>query len=329
MDQQHKESKHSHIWRRMANSHNWLSIKATRRNKKNKRLIKSKHIAPVLPLNQMKLLYWCPPKLLLNKEMNRQFWLLGLLYNRLLNLMHLQLQTMKMEWKALVQAQNEVIMTALTRNLIVLLAKSLPLVPQPVAGMALTCRQGQGEEIYQRSPLSALTLQGQEDRGLLGENGPPYGLLTIKNTKHKQSLQTKVSQELLKHIYKSWLTTTLSSGTVEVLGVTEKLSNHLSQNILLLLYVCRKPCLNQIKYRHLNIIQHIIKVAFMDMVVFAVLSKTTSSIVKFNFKLICSCRSLYYHQWELYTVAPVYASPSETINELAFDRMIKSDKHIL
>ena len=79
-------------------------------------------------------------------------------YHRLLNLMHLQLQTMKMKWKALMQDQNEVIMTALTRNLIVLSAKSLPLVPQPVGGMALACRQGQEEEIYQRSPLSALTL---------------------------------------------------------------------------------------------------------------------------------------------------------------------------
>ena len=36
MDQQHKESKHCHIWRRMANSNNWLSIKATRRNQKPK-----------------------------------------------------------------------------------------------------------------------------------------------------------------------------------------------------------------------------------------------------------------------------------------------------
>ena len=148
---------------------------------------------------------------------SKQFRILGLLYHRLLNLMHLQLQSMKIKWKALMQDQNEVIMTALTRNLIVLSAKSLPLVPQPVGGMTLTCRQGQDEEIYQRSPLFALTLQDQEDRGLLGENGLPYGLLTIKNTKHKQSLRTKVSQELLKiHSYKSWLTTTLSSGTVEV-----------------------------------------------------------------------------------------------------------------
>ena len=156
------------------------------------------------------------------QKMNRQFRILGLLYHRLLNLMHLQLLTMKMKWKALMQDQNEVIMTALTRNQIVLSAKSLPLVPQSVGGMALTCRQGQEEEIYQRSPLSALTLQDQEDRGLLGENGLPYGLLTIKNTKHKQSLRTKVSQELLKiHTYKSWLTTTLSSGIVEVLEVIE------------------------------------------------------------------------------------------------------------
>ena len=40
MDQQHKESKHFQIWRRMANSHNWLSIKATRRNQKPKVLSK-------------------------------------------------------------------------------------------------------------------------------------------------------------------------------------------------------------------------------------------------------------------------------------------------
>ena len=49
--------------------------------------------------------------------------------------------------------------------------KSLPLVPQPIGGMALPCRQGQEGEIYQRSPLSTLTLQNQEDRGLLWEIG--------------------------------------------------------------------------------------------------------------------------------------------------------------
>ena len=47
------------------------------------------------------------------------------------------------------------------------------------------CRQEQEGEIHQRSPLSALTLQDQEDRGLLGENGLPYGLLTIKNIRIK------------------------------------------------------------------------------------------------------------------------------------------------
>ena len=108
------------------------------------------------------------------------------------------------------------------------------------------------------------------------------------NEKRKAQIKpSKQSQELLKHIYKSWLTTTLSSGTVEVLEVTEKISNYLSQNIILLLYVCKKPYLNQIKYKYLNINQHFIIVAFMDMMVFAFLSKTTSSIVTFNFKLIC------------------------------------------
>ena len=156
--------------------------------------------------------------------MNQQFQILDLHHHWLFNMKHLQLQMTKMKWKTLLQAQNEVIMIALTRNLIVQSAKSLPLVPQPVGGMALPCRQGQEGEIHQRSLLSALTLQDQEDRGLLGENGLPYGLLTNKNTKHKQSLRNKVSQRLLQiHTYKSGLTTTLSSGTVEVLGATEKM----------------------------------------------------------------------------------------------------------
>ena len=171
----------------------------------------------------MKLLYLCPPKLLLNKEMNRQFRILGLLYHRLPNLMHLQLQTMIMKWKVLMQDQNEVIMTALTRNQIVLSAKSLPLVPQPVGGMALTCRQGQEEEIYQRSPLPALTLQDQEDRDCLGEIDLLYDSLIIQNPRCHLNQETKVSQRKIKiRPTKSWLPTTSSSGIVEVLGVIEK-----------------------------------------------------------------------------------------------------------
>ena len=45
---------------------------------------------------------------------------------------------------------------------------------------------------------------------------------------------------------------------VEVLGVTEKISNYLSQNILLLLYVYKKLCWHHTKHKHLNITQHII-----------------------------------------------------------------------
>ena len=89
------------------------------------------------------------------------------------------------EMESINARSNEVITIALTRNLIVLSAKSLPLVPQPVGGMALPCRQGQEGEIHQRSLLSALTLQDQEDRGLLGENGLSYGLLTNKNIRIK------------------------------------------------------------------------------------------------------------------------------------------------
>ena len=74
---------------------------------------------------------------------------------------------------------------------------------------------------------------------------------------------------------------------VEVLGVTEKISNYLSQNILLLLYVYKKLCWHHIKHKHLNITQPIIKMVFMGMVVFAFLLEINSFIAKFNFKLIC------------------------------------------
>ena len=48
----------------------------------------------------------------------------------------------------------------------------------------------------------------------------------------------------------------------------------------------KKPCLNEIKYKHLNIIQHIIKIVSTDMMESVFLLKTTSFIAKFNFKLI-------------------------------------------
>ena len=169
--------------------------------KNQKSLIKIKHRAPVLPFNQMKLLFRCPPKLLLNKEMNRQFRIIGLLYHRLLNLMHLQLQTMKVKLKALLQDQNEVIMTALTRNLIVLSAKSLPLVPHPVGGMALTCRQGQEEDIYQRSPFSAQTLPRPGGQGSSGGERSP--IRPPDNQKHKA--QTKPSNQSKSRVTKTHL----------------------------------------------------------------------------------------------------------------------------
>ena len=191
--------------------------------------------------------------------------------------------------------------------------------------MALSCQRGQEGEVCQTSPLSALTLQDQEERDRLGEIGLPYDSLIVQNPLCHQNQAIKVNQRKIKiRPTKSWLTTTSSSGIVEVLRVIEKTKNCLYLNILLLLYVCKKPCLNEIKYKHLNIIQHIIKIVSTDMVESVFLSKTTSFIAKFNFKL--THKPLQFVQpsiikhilWLRYMFLPV------KLNELAFDRMIKS-----
>ena len=84
--------------------------------------------------------------------------------------------------------------------------------------MALSCQRGQEGEVRQRSPLSALTLQDQEDRDRLG-----YDSLRVQNPLCHQNQAIKVNQRMIKiRPTKSWLTTTSSSGTVEVLGVIEK-----------------------------------------------------------------------------------------------------------
>ena len=78
--------------------------------------------------------------------------------------------------------------------------------------MQLCCRE-----------LSALTLQDQEDRDRLGEIGLLYDSLMVQNPLCHQSQEIKVNQRKIKiRPTKSWLTTTSSSGTVEVLGVIEK-----------------------------------------------------------------------------------------------------------
>ena len=67
---------------------------------------------------------------------------------------------------------------------------------------------------------------------------PPPPLKPLGTIKTAIKDKTKSKEKI--HLHKSWLTTTKSSGTVEVLGVTEKISHYLSQNILLLLYVYKK-----------------------------------------------------------------------------------------
>ena len=83
--------------------------------------------------------------------------------------------------------------------------------------------KGAGRGVRQRSPLSTLTLQDQEDRDRLGEIGLPYDSLMVQNPLCHQNKAIKVNQRMIKiRPIKSWLTTTSSSGTVEVLGVIEK-----------------------------------------------------------------------------------------------------------
>ena len=83
--------------------------------------------------------------------------------------------------------------------------------------------RGQEGEVRQRSPLSALTLQDQEDRDRLREIDLLYDSLRVQNPLCHQNQAIKVNQRMIKiRPTKSWLTTTSSSGTVEVLGVIEK-----------------------------------------------------------------------------------------------------------
>ena len=80
------------------------------------------------------------------------------------------------------------------------------------------------------------------------------------------------------------------------------------------------------KYKHLNIIQHIIKVAFMDMdggVCILVKNNFIHSQVQFQADLQAVAVFITINN-KTYTVASVYVPPSETLNELVFDRMIKS-----
>ena len=146
-------------------------------------------------------------------------------------------------------------------------------------------QKGEEGQACQRSPLYVLTLQDYEDRDRLGGLDLPYDSLMVRNSLLLQNQPIKVNQVMINNrTTKAWLTTTSSSGIVEVLGAIEKTYNCLYQNILLL-YGCNKPCLNQIKHKHSNI-QHIINTVSTDMVESVFLSKTTPFIAKFNFKLI-------------------------------------------
>ena len=140
--------------------------------------------------------------------------------------------------------------------------------------------RGQGSSQGDKSPTrtprfstntgegSASSAQGGRNRGPLNRHPPFKPPGTIKTaTKDKTKLKEK-------------------NTPVEVLGVTEKISNYLPQNILLLLYVYKKLCWHHIRHKLLNPIQPIIKVVFMGMVVSAFLLKIASFITQFNFKLI-------------------------------------------
>ena len=89
--------------------------------------------------------------------------------------------------------------------------------------MARKCQRGQEGEVRQRSQLSALTLQDQEDRDRLGEIDLLYDSLRVQNPLCHQNQASIINKRMIKiRPTKSWLTTTSSSGTVEVLGVIEK-----------------------------------------------------------------------------------------------------------
>ena len=139
--------------------------------------------------------------------------------NQSLHLIRLLVKMLMMKWIILLLAQKEiVVMIALMRNQIVLEQKSLLLVPQPAGRMALLCQKEGKGEIYQRSLTSLLTLLNleegspvreislpdgipdlqltqmkdpwQENRGLMGEIGLPYGTLMVKTPGLQISLHT-------------------------------------------------------------------------------------------------------------------------------------------
>ena len=111
-------------------------------------------------------------KQLQNKKMKPQSRVLSLLYNLQLQMM------MKMKSKCLQWATKELSMRlALKRNLPILFQpKELPLVPWPVGRIALKCQRGQEGEVFQRSPLSALTLPRSGGQGSSGRDRSPTRL---------------------------------------------------------------------------------------------------------------------------------------------------------
>ena len=86
------------------------------------------------------------------------------------------------------------------------------------------------EAVYYQTQVGYIdnvSIKGEDDMLRINKSTPCTPTPQSHLTQRKQQLKTKRSQKKKNNIYKSWLTTTLSSGIVEVLGVIEKISNYL------------------------------------------------------------------------------------------------------
>ena len=166
------------IWRRLAKAIPLILYWNDLTTLKIKSLFKIMYLAPVLPLN-----YLCSPKLFLNEKLNQQFRILALLHHWLLNLKHLQLPMMKMKWKTLAQAQNEVISSDEEPNSPVSIKPASSSPASGRDGISVPTGTGRGD------PSKISTFCPNPPRpggqGSSGGIGLPYGLLIIKNTRLK------------------------------------------------------------------------------------------------------------------------------------------------
>ena len=218
MDRQHKESKHFHIWRRMANSQNWLSSKRTRRNQNTK---SDQNKAPCAnSASQSNEIIFHESTQITPEQRNE---------STVSNSRSAIPPTTQLEESAASDDENEMeTITASTKW-----GHHDSSEEEPNSPATKTPASGSPASGRNSTPVLTGTGMGDPPKvstfcpdpkrpGKQGSSGGDRSPIWPPDNEQpkaqpKPSKQNKSSQELLKkiHTYKSWMTTTLSSGTVE------------------------------------------------------------------------------------------------------------------